>query len=245
MRWPTLIENVLKIVKAATNRAISAKISKRGREERQRLVDRADLLVRDLLTGHDLDAGRQDRGDVLADGGLVRSWPGDDVDRVQLADFVEQALRGRQRERRQGDPGQVVDGAELGDAADRERTRRPGEQNADALTHLEAVLLRGARVHHHVVTGLGRSAGDDAQGRDLGVRVKAHAEGRGAAGRDRVAVTGHELRVALDGSVGGLHPGQAADLREQRLRQFLARGAVTRELRHTADLEIDLRSRCC
>jgi hypothetical protein len=28
VRWPTLIENVLKIVKAATNRAISAKISK-------------------------------------------------------------------------------------------------------------------------------------------------------------------------------------------------------------------------
>ena len=78
VRWPTMIEKVLKMVKPPTNREMKAKTNSAVEKNREGLVDGARLLVGHGLTGHDLDPGWKDPGDGVLHGGLVgaRAWPG-------------------------------------------------------------------------------------------------------------------------------------------------------------------------
>ena len=153
----------------------------RGGEEGQRLVDRAGALVHHGLPGDHLHAGGQDLGDGLLHRGLAGARRGHHVDVVELAGLLGDGLRGRQRERGQGRPGQVVRRPELGDAGDGERPGRPGGQDADLLPYGEVVLLRGPGVHHHVVGGGRGAAGDQVQAGEL--RIGVEADGRGWARR--------------------------------------------------------------
>ena len=63
VRCPTVIENVLKIVNAPTNNAISAKISSAVEMNDERVVDRARKLAGDRLAADDLHARREEPGD--------------------------------------------------------------------------------------------------------------------------------------------------------------------------------------
>ena len=118
----------------------------------------------------------------------------------------------------------------------------PGGQDADLLADGEVVLLRRPGVHHHVVGGHRRAARGQVQRGHPLVRVVGHADGgRAAAGRDGLAVPGHELGVAGDLAVGGRDAGHPADRGQQRLGQLVAgRARAAAELGDAADLEVDL-----
>ena len=96
VRCPTMIENVLKMVNAPTNSEMNAKTSSAVEKKRQRLVDRARLLVHHGLPGDHLHARRQVPGDGLLDRGLVGARVGHHVDVVELADLLDDVLRGRE-----------------------------------------------------------------------------------------------------------------------------------------------------
>ena len=141
-------------------------------------------------------------------------------------------------------PARLFGRAELGDAGDGERARRPGRQDADPLADGEVVLLRRPGVHHHVVRGHRRAARDQVQRRELRVRVVGHAEGgRAAAGRDGLAVPGHELGVAGDLAVGApRRRARGGSVASSDSGSSVARRArAAAELGHAADLEVDLR----
>ena len=71
VRWPTMIENVLKIVNAPTNSEMKAKTSSAVEKNDSAWSIDAGLLVDHGLTGDDLDAVRQDLRDGALDLGLV------------------------------------------------------------------------------------------------------------------------------------------------------------------------------
>ena len=140
VRWPTMIEKVLKMVKPPTNSAMKAKISSAVEKNPRAWLMVARRLVGHRLPGHHLDARGQHPGDGPLDLGLVRPGGGQHVDRVVLTDPVEQLLGGGQPEGGDGGTGQVVGRAELGDARHGERLRRPEEEDPDLLPHVEVVL---------------------------------------------------------------------------------------------------------
>ena len=71
-----MIENVLKMVKPPTNRAMRAKITSAVENTERAWLMIARLLVDHGLAGHHLDAGREDPGDVTLHGGpcRLRAW---------------------------------------------------------------------------------------------------------------------------------------------------------------------------
>ena len=184
VRWPTVMENVFKMVKPPTKSAMKPKTSKRRVEEAQRLADRARLLVDHRLARDHLHAAGQRARDGALHGRLVGARRADDVDGVELADLSHERLGGRDVEGGQRGPGQVVGRAETGQARDGERPGRPLEQDPHLLAHLEVVLLRRAEVHDDVVGRRRRGALDDPQGGDLLVGVEGDPE-RGRARRSR------------------------------------------------------------
>ena len=113
VRCPTVIEKVLKMVKPPTNRAMRAKITRAGGEDRQGLVDVARLLVDHGLAGHHLDPGGEDPGDVMLDGGVVCSRRGHEVDGVESPGETEELLSRGQVEGGDRRTGQIVGRAEL------------------------------------------------------------------------------------------------------------------------------------
>ena len=127
VRWPTVIEKVLKMVNAPTNREMKAKTSSAVEKN-----DSAWLmaLVCSLATVWPVTTstpGGRARAMARLDGGLVGSRLRHDVDGVELAHLAEDLLGGGKVEGGEGGPGQVVGGAELDDPGDGERLRRPGE----------------------------------------------------------------------------------------------------------------------
>ena len=125
VRWPTVMENVLKMVNAPTKSEMKAKHQQGSGEERQILVDRARLLVEHGLAGNHLCPVGQVPGYRLLHGRLVGSRDADDVDVVHFPHLVERLLRLGEREGGESNAGQVVSRAELGEARDREGLRSP------------------------------------------------------------------------------------------------------------------------
>ena len=72
VRWPTVMENVFRMVKPPTNSAMKPKTSSAVLKKPRAWLIGARLLVDDGLTGHHLDAVGQDAGDGALDGRLVR-----------------------------------------------------------------------------------------------------------------------------------------------------------------------------
>jgi hypothetical protein len=158
---------------------------------------------------------RQGLGDRPLHRGLVGARLGHHVDEVEQPRLPDHALRGRQRERRQGLPGEVVGGPELGDPGDGERLGglQAGAQDPHPLADAEPVALCRRGVHHHVVAGSRRIAADEVQAGDLLVGVEADAHGAHVR-RDRLAVGRDELRIAVDLSVCPGDAGRALHARE-------------------------------
>ena len=98
VRWPTMIEKVLKMVNPPTNREMKAKTS--------RAVEKNDsawlmALVCSSATVWPVTTstpGGRRLGDGPCDRRLVGARGGQDVDGVELAGLVEQLLRGREVE---------------------------------------------------------------------------------------------------------------------------------------------------
>ena len=99
-RWATVMDIVLKMMKAPTNSAMPPKATSAALQDLQEVLEAADVEAVLLLGGLDLGAARQRRGDRLRQ--LVGIGPrlAVDQDRVDLALLLEQALRGAQREDR-------------------------------------------------------------------------------------------------------------------------------------------------
>ena len=214
VRWPTMMENVLRMVKPPTKSAMKREDEQGGVEEAQRLADGAGLLVDHGLTGHHLDAARAGRGRCRA-GPCALSAPGcgDDVDGVELARPRRgpPAPSGGRRRPAWRRPGC---------SAVPKRTRPvmvkvrvgPSQQDAHLLAHLEVVLLGRAQVHHDVVGGRGRACpAARRRAESCWFGIEGDPEGGRAAGGDRLAVRGDELRVAGHRALGRLpRPGTRA-----------------------------------
>ena len=242
VRWPTVIENVLKIVNAPTKSEMKANTSnaveKNERAWSAALVDSCTTVCPVTTSA----PGRQCPGDVVLDNGLVCPRFGHDVDVIELAHLPDDGLRSREGKCSQGGAGQVGGVAELGDAGDCVRLRRPGRQDADGLARPEVVLRRRAGVHYDIVRGRRRLPFDQAELGNLPVGVESDAISGGRVVRDRVPVRGHELRISLDLTEGHRHARDVAHGTDDGLGQRVAhRGArVTSELGDSPDLEVDL-----
>jgi len=79
VRWPTMMEKVLKMVKPPTNREMKAKTRRAVEKNPKRLVDRTGRLVGHRLTADDLDIMRKDLGDGPLELGRVDPRLGQDV----------------------------------------------------------------------------------------------------------------------------------------------------------------------
>ena len=82
VRCPTVIENVLKIVKAPTNSEISAKTNSAVERNESALLTALESSLATVLPADHLDAGRQDLGDRPLQPDVVGARLGQDVDRV-------------------------------------------------------------------------------------------------------------------------------------------------------------------
>ena len=107
---------------------------------------------------------------------------------LNLTHIAKERLRGRGVEGGERRPGQVAGRAEARNAGDGERLGGAFEQDPDALTHLEAVLLRRPEVHHHVARCRRWRALDQVEGGDPWVGIEGEPEGGGATVRDGLAV---------------------------------------------------------
>ena len=145
VRWPTVIENVLKMVNAPTNREMKAKTSKAVEKNESAWSTALVFLLYHGLPGDDLGCSRQGAGDVPLDYRLVGPRFDHDVDVVEMADLPDDELSRRQGERGQGGAGQVGGVAELRDARYGVGLQWPGGQDADRLAHLEVVFLGRAQ----------------------------------------------------------------------------------------------------
>ena len=189
----------------------------RRRDERERVVDRGRQLVGDGLATDDLHPGRQQLGDRPLQLDVVSAGRGEHVDRVVAPGRIEQALRGRQVEAGQRDAGQVVITAERHDSRDRERLRPVGQVDQHPVSDRE-VVFGGRRLVHHDIVGRRRSVALDQPVRgQLRIRIEREPQRRAPAASDRVAVAGHELRVATHRPMHVLHSGQPADGHGDRL----------------------------
>ena len=123
VRWPTMIEERCgRIVNAPTKSEISAKISSAVLRNDNAWAHRVGVLLDNRLPGD--DSASDGRARAIARCTAALSAPGlaHSSMKSNLPRFAEHALRGRQRERRQGScPGQVVGRPELRDAGDGER----------------------------------------------------------------------------------------------------------------------------
>ena len=124
VRCPTMMENVLRMVKPPTNSAMNANTSSAVLREAQCLADGAGRLVDDGLTGHHLFASGQDARDGALHRRLVGARLRHDVDGVELAHLTQQRLGRRCVEGGERRSGQVVGGAEARQPRDGEGPRR-------------------------------------------------------------------------------------------------------------------------
>ena len=241
VRWPTMMEKVLRMVKPPTNSAMKAKTSNAVlRKPRAWPMALVASLTTVWPVTTSAPCGRTPRDGAL-DGRLVGAGLGHDIDGVELAHLAHELLGRGRVEAGQGGPGKVVGRPETHQPGDGEGPRRPLQQNPHPLTHLEAVLLRRAEVHHDVVGRRRSRALDEPELRDLRIGVEGEAEGGRPSGRDRLAVGRDVLRVAGDGAVGRLHTGDGLHLGEERLLDWIARRrAAAAELGHPAHLEVDV-----
>ncbi len=241
VRWPTVMENVFRMVKPPTNSAMKPKTSSAVSKMPRAWPTALDCSLMTVWPRHHLDAVGQDAGDGTLDGRLVRSRLGDDVDVVELAHVTEERLRGRHVEGGQRRPEQVVRRPEAHEAADGEGAGRAPQEDAHLLAHREVVLLGRAEVHGHLVRPRRCLALHDVEGGDLRVGVELDPDGGCPTGRDGLAVGEDVLRVAGHRAVGGLHARHALHLGEERLGDGIARGgAAAAELGHAAHLEVDV-----
>ena len=118
-------------------------------------------------------------GHLGLEGGRGGSGLGQQVDGVELAYTVEQLLGGGQLELGHRRAGQAVGLAELDDAGDGELAGRPLEQDLDAVADLEAVLVGGALVDHHLAAAYRGVAFGQGEPGDLPHRSVAGADRRG------------------------------------------------------------------
>jgi len=195
VRWPTVIENVLKIVNPPTKSEMKANTNSAvEKNERPWLIefDCSWATVWPVTTSVPGGSAR-----AMARSTAALSAPGgEDVDGVVLADLAEHGLGRRQVEDRQGGACQVLGRAEAHDAREGERLRAPGEQDSDPLTDVEVVLGGRAFVHGDLVGAARRVPGDHPQGGELGVGIERDAEGGCTTGADGLAVGGDELGIA-------------------------------------------------
>ena len=150
-RWATMIVNVLKMMNAPTNRAMNANTSKATRKKPRlscRAFDCSSATVVAVTASTPLGSTSAIRPRRSADDTRRRPVPRSDrrcptrsrtCCAVDVWKSVERGAR------------QVVGGAESGDAADRERPRRPLEQDPDQLPDPKVVLRGRAGVHHDLV----------------------------------------------------------------------------------------------
>ena len=151
VRWPTVIENVLKMVKPPTNSEMKAKTS-RAVEKKERAwlmsLDCSLATVWPVTTSTPLGSAAAMACWTVD---LVGPRRGQDIDGVVAPDLAEQPLGRGQVEGGDGGAGQIVGGAESDDPADGERLRWAGQEHPDVVARREVVLLRRSGVHHHVV----------------------------------------------------------------------------------------------
>ena len=96
-------------------------------------------------------------------------------------------------------------------------------------------------VHHDVTRCRGRLSFDQVKGGELRVGIERQARRRCAAGTDGVAITGDELGVAADRTIGVGHPGNPKDSGEDRLGDRIPDGiAAAVEGGVASDFEVDV-----
>ena len=186
VRWPTVMEKVLKMVKPPDEQGDEGEDQEGGGEEGEGVIDVVGLLVRHGLAGHHLDPLGERGRDGVFDGLLVRTRRGQDVDGVVASLLTEEALGGRQVEGGDGGAGQVVRRAERHDPADGERLGRAGQEHPHLVADGEVVLLRRPGVHHHLVRRRRGRTRRQLEGRQLAIGVVGHAQRRGSTVADRL-----------------------------------------------------------
>ncbi len=188
VRCPTVIENVLKIVKPPTNSEINAKINSAVEMNESSLLTAVESSLATVCPLTTCTPGWQDRGDrpLQLDG--VGPGRSQDADRVVVPVGIEQRLRRRRLESGERHPRQVVVATERDEPGDRERLRPIGQVHEHPVTQGEVVLGRRRLVHHHVIGGGGRMARDQPVRGQLRVGVERESQRRAAALADRVPV---------------------------------------------------------
>jgi hypothetical protein len=189
-----------------------------GAEEAEGLLHRLGALVRHLLAGDHLDAGRQDLGHAVAQ--LQGRHAADrlHVDGVEGRHLAQHPLGRGHVEGGQGGAGQVVRRAETGDAHDGEVLGRALEQDLDRVPDPDLVGLGRARVDDDFAVGAGLAPGTETKGRQVPVGRPAHAQCRGTAGGDRLAVLVDELGVTAHRALGHAHARDLLDRVQYRRR---------------------------
>ena len=163
-----------------------------------------------LDAGAHLDGRRERLAQVGGELLRRRSARGGGRDGVELAHAVEQPLCGPQVEDGEGRAAERVDARVLRDADDLEPLERRERGDADPVSDLVALVVRGARVDDDFVGPVRPAAVlelERVEARDA--RVDAEPEGRRVA-RDRLAVLVEDLdRGLLDDTAGGRVDGRA------------------------------------
>ena len=241
VRCPTMMENVLRMVKPPTKSAMNAKTS---RAMLKKLSAWPIAPVASSTTVWPVTTstpGGRARGDGALHALRLRPGVATTLMVSNLPTSPSTRLGRGDVERGEGGSGQVVGGAEAGQAADGERPWRALQEDPHPLTHREVVLLGRSQVHDDVVGRRGcPSPGQSERGEAL-IGVEGDPEGGGAPGRDRLALVRDVLRVPGHRALGDLHPRHGAHGREDRLGDRVPGGrAAAAELRNAADLEIDV-----
>ena len=155
------------------------------------------------------------------------------LDRVELAFLVQQLLRRRHVEDREGRPADRAQVAVLGDADDLELLRRPERGDADPVSELQVLVVGDALVDRDLVAAAGPAALDEVERVEavvLGRGLDAEGERRRAAGVDRLAVRAAAASSGSPDRAGGdLDAVDLADAVERLLRDRRRLGRLALE----------------